>query len=354
MLSRFVVSGLTCLALGACGGQASPPAPGNSALARSSASALASTVSSGTASPATVRIAYQNDAASFAPLWIAQDKGLFKNNGLDTQVTSLTGQAPVQGLTGGSLEMADVGNNTVQAIASGANLTYIAETTQFYGLALYGGPSVQKVGDLIGHTVGVPGVKGGGPESALMALLSRESVDVSKVQILYMAGASAALAALQTNSVQAAMLTSPDTLRARQAGLRLVVDMIPLKIHSIGLGLVVRKDWAQQHQDVVQSVLKAYLQGVKEYRTSPDSGKAAISKWLKLDDTALVDESYATSAPNMPAYPLSREADFQDNISRSADDKVKAHKPSDFYDNSYLQGLESFANGLWPDGIPTI
>ena len=37
----------------------------------------------------------------------------------------------------------------------------------------------------------------------------------------------------------------------------------------------------------------------------------------------------------------------------SEDEKVKARKPSDFYDNEYLQELQGFVRGLWPEGIPS-
>jgi len=79
-----------------------------------------------------------------------------------------------------------------------------------------------------------------------------------------------------------------------------------------------------------------------------------VSKWTKVEDQALLDESYRTTVPGAAAYPLVRDADLQDVIDLSIEGNVKSRKPSEFYDNSYLQKLEPFVKSLWPEGIPSV
>jgi len=139
---------------------------------------------------------------------------------------------------------------------------------------------------------------------------------------------------------------------ARRACARLE-DLIPLKLHTVTQGSFVRKDWAQQHPDVIGNYLKAYLEGIKEDKTNPDGAKTTISKWTKIEDQALLDESYKTTINGLAAYPLAHDEDIQNVIDLSIEAIVKSHKPSDFYDNSYLLKLEAFVKGLWPNGIPS-
>ena len=180
-----------------------------------------------------VRIGYGLSSSAYAPLWIAQDQGLFKRQGLTTEVMLLPPPRGNQALISGNIQLAIGGGDTIAAVANGANLTDIAETVQIYGTALYGLPSIQNVSDLIGKSVAASS-KGGSLDHALRTLLAREGVDASKVNIVYLGDDANSLAALENNTIQAAMLTPPNTLHARQAGMRLVADTIPLKLHAFG------------------------------------------------------------------------------------------------------------------------
>jgi len=367
-----VVLVLTALIAGGCSGAAPPTASPLSAApsAAPKASNAASRSTAPAPSPASaapkpappsepasaaggaVKIAFAQPAAAFAPLWLAQDRGLFKKYGLETEVLRVAPPADVQAVIGGDIQIAVGGTAAISAMANGANLTFIAVTVPVYLQSLFGQPSIQKVSDLAGKSVAVT-TKGGPSDFALRTLLAREGVDASKLNFVYLRDDSTILAALQSGQVQGAIITSPNTLRARQAGLRQLEDLIPLKLHTVTQGSFVRKDWAQQHPDVIGNYLKAYLEGIKEDKTNPDGAKTTISKWTKIEDQALLDESYKTTINGLAAYPLAHDEDIQNVIDLSIEAIVKSHKPSDFYANSYLLKLEAFVKGLWPNGIPS-
>jgi ABC-type nitrate/sulfonate/bicarbonate transport system substrate-binding protein len=345
MLGTRIFGLLVIFGLTACGSAPTRP------LSAASASAVSGAPQAGS-SPNIVHLAYGQPGPGATPLWIAQDQGLFKKYGLNTELTLVPPPSGPKALVSGDIQF-HVGGGTeiLDAAASGANLGFVAETVQIYPQSLYGRPVLQEVSDLIGKSVGVA-APGGTTDLALRTLLARDALDVSKVKIVYLGSNNNGLAALTNNSIQAAILVPPLTLRARQAGMRLLVDMAPLKLHTAALGLEVRVDWAQQHRDVVERFLKGYLEGAKEYKANPALAKSTIRKWTNVDDEAVLDETYSTGAPTVAAYPLANEADFRNVMDFSTNDKVKSLKPSDFYDNSYLQDLGSFVQGLWPDGIP--
>jgi NitT/TauT family transport system substrate-binding protein len=324
-----------------------PSSTAPSSAAKGPAAASAST------SVGTIKISQAQPAAGYVPLWLAQDKGLFKKYGLETEVVPIAPPADIQAVMGGDIQIGVGGTGAMSAAAGGANLTFISVNIPVFLQSLFGQPSIQKVSDLIGKSVAVT-TKGGPSDFALRTLLAREHVDESKVNVAYLRDDSAMLAAIQSGQVQAAIVTSPNTLRARQAGLQQIVDLIPLKLHTLVQGTFVRKDWAQQRPNVIDGYLKAYLEGLEEAKSNPDVAKATISKWTKLDDQTLVDESYRTTISGLEAYPLVHDEDLQNVIDLSSEPSVKSHKPSDFYDNTYLQKLEPFVNSLWPSGIPSV
>jgi ABC-type nitrate/sulfonate/bicarbonate transport system substrate-binding protein len=329
-----------------------PPAASQPAASggATSAPAAGAAPTSAPAALTPIRIAYSQVAAAFAPVWIANDQGFFKKEGLDAEVVNLAKPIDIQSLVSGDVQITVDGSAAIDAIAGGANLTYIAVPLPVYTQGVYGQPSIQSIRDLVGKNVGVTS-QGGSSDNALRTLFMRDGVDQTQVNIVYLREDAAILAALQTGTVQAAILTSPNTLRAREAGMREIVDTVPLNLRTINTGISVRKDWAREHEDQVLSFLRAYMEASKVAKTDPATTKALITKYTGLDDAAMLNESYENSAAGWAIYPLIRDADVQNVIDLSNTAEVKARKPSDYYDNSYLLKLESFARGLDPQSV---
>lgn len=333
-----------------------PPSVPAAASSAGSSGSPAAAPAAPVAAPAALlpmKIAFSQVAAAFAPIWIAHDEGVFKKHGLDSEVVHLTKPTDIGALVSGEVQFTVDGSSGIEAIAGGANLTYIAVPLPIYTQALYGQPGVEKVSDLVGKNVGVTS-QGGSSDNALKTLLMKEGVDLAQINTLYLRDDANILAAIQNGTVQAANLTSPNTLRARQAGLREIVDFVPRAYRTINTGIITRKDWAQQNPELVERFLKAYMEASKIAKTNPEVTKPIISKRTQLDDQVLLDESYRNSQASWVIYPLIRDADIQNVIDVSTTPDVRNFKPADYYDNSYLQRLEAFARGLEAEaGTPT-
>jgi ABC-type nitrate/sulfonate/bicarbonate transport system substrate-binding protein len=340
-----VLLGLALAAAG-CGEASSAPASQGGA----SAAAKAAPASGGQLTP--IKIAYSQVAAAFAQLWMAQDGGYFKKYGLDAQVIHLAPPTDIQTVISGEMEFVVDGASGVGAITGGANLTFIAVPLPIFTQSIYAQPSIQSAKDLIGKNLGAT-VQGSSGDNALKTYLLKEGIDRNRVHFVYLRDDAAVLAALQSGQIQASVLTSPNTLRAKQAGLRELSYLPDLKLETVNQGINVRKDWAQQHPDVVLSFLRGWVEGAKQARTDAAATKAIISKYAELTDPAQLDDTYKTARSGWAAYPLPQDSQFQNVIALSPDQKVKAHKPSDFYDGSYLEQLDGFVNSLYPEGVPT-
>src|SRR5215218_5128856 len=96
MLARHRIGPALLLALGLLAGGACAPAVPSAARAPAApdgaTSAAPAAPQAAAAAPAAlvpIRIAFSQVAAAFAPVWIAQDQGLFKKHGLDAEVVNL-------------------------------------------------------------------------------------------------------------------------------------------------------------------------------------------------------------------------------------------------------------------------
>ena len=336
-----------------CGGTAQQTAP---AAASAAASAPPGGSSAGSAAakapPATVKVSYAQPVAATAAMWMAHDNGTFKKYGVNTDVVRIAPPADIQAMVGGDTQFGFGGTGAMAAAAGGANLKFIAITTGVYLQTVFANNSIQKMSDLVGKSVGAT-TKGGPSDFAIHTVLAREGVDASKVNILYLRDDNANVAALESGQIPAAILTSPNNLRAAKDGFHLVVDMTPLKIHTATQGIFVRADWAQQHQDTVLNFLKAYLESVKVDKTDAAAAKATITKWTQIEDQAIVDESYRSTLAGLAWDPVPLDDEFQNIIDLTDDPKIKALTPSAYYDASYLQKLDGFIHDLYPQGIPS-
>jgi len=172
--------------------------------------------------------------------------------------------------------------------------------------------------------------------------LKRSGLELGRdLQVVNAGGATEQLAMLGQGLADAAFFTPPAAMRARDLGLRelvrLVDENIPFATASIGAN----RAYAERNPEVVKSFLRAYAEGLHVAKTDPALAKAALSKYARLDDPAILDESYAFTAPVWPTgvpYP-SLEAvqallDLQDTPG------ARTAKAEDFVEPRYLRELE--------------
>src|SRR5215208_4551947 len=135
-----------------CG--ASAPSPGGSAGAVPPAAAAAG----GTAAPvATLQLAYTTTNAGTTPMWLAQEAGLFREQGLETSLTRIPAGAPLlAALQNGDVAVAMAGGpQIVDAVLQGGDQVMVGSLTNSHTQALYGAAGIATVEALRGRAVGV-------------------------------------------------------------------------------------------------------------------------------------------------------------------------------------------------------
>ena len=107
-----------------------------------------------------VRIAYSAISGAQLPLWVAQDKGLFKRQGVDTDLLYVGGgSVVVQAMLGGEVQFTRAAApGIVQASLRGADLVMIANTVNTLVYSVMTRPDIKSPEDLRGKVLGVQGL----------------------------------------------------------------------------------------------------------------------------------------------------------------------------------------------------
>jgi NitT/TauT family transport system substrate-binding protein len=148
--------------------------------------------------------------------------------------------------------------------------------------ALYAKPEIRSIPELDGRKIGISSI-GSGPDFLLRDLLRKRMADGGKkVAILAVGGGGERFAALKTGVVDAAVLASPFTLSAKEAGFRELFSFITDKEYTdIPVATFTREDFIQSNSAIVEKFIRAQVKGLLYMRNSRDKAIASLARGLK-------------------------------------------------------------------------
>jgi len=293
------------------------------------------------AAPSTIRVGYPQLNGGQIPLWNIPEYKLDQKYGLDIKPVYIPGGVRLtQSALSGSVDIALTGGAAINAMLSGAEIIYIGMPVPTYAFSLYARPEIKDVTDLRGKTLGVI-TKGASSDHASIALLRHYKMTQHDLKVLYFSRQEDALAALHQGLVQAAVHSPPTTLMARRLGYKELVNIGSLKLPYPFMGIAVRRSAVQQNPETIRGFLKAYLAGLKMAIEQPELSKRAAGRYLATKDQEIIDEAYKGFAPLFPKIPYVTDEAIRSALSVTDHPKAASANPKDFYDNRFLQELES-------------
>ena len=240
--------------------------------------------------PANVRVgAMAIDACGVA--YYGVDTGMFQNNGINAQVTTLTnGATIISAVLAGDL---DVGMaNPVQigaAIAKGIPVQMLAPASLYSlkdadpNLMVAKDGPVKSPKDLIGGTIAVSTL-GDFNQLSLLGWLDANKVPRESVHFLELKFGEMG-AALQRGTVQAAILTEPAKTDAMRAGqIRILADTyISIAPEFATIVWFTTKGWLQKNPDAAKKFVTAIYATAKWANAHPKESGEMLAKAAKMD-----------------------------------------------------------------------
>src|SRR5262245_39516908 len=152
-----------------------------------------------------IRIAIPSIVIDFAPLWIAREKGIFREERLEAEIPYIQGNIRgVQSLLAGEVQFGIASSaGPIAARAAGEDVVIVAVPMNRLDYTFVTRQPFKSPSDLNGKKVGI-GSLGGSDEVATRIALEHLGADSNSVTRLQIGGSAERLAALRTGSVDAA------------------------------------------------------------------------------------------------------------------------------------------------------
>ncbi|MEO7241866.1 MAG: ABC transporter substrate-binding protein [Variovorax sp.] len=207
------------------------------------------------------------------PIWVAQDRNFFADEGLIVKLTPTTDSVfQMSGLIEGRFDIAMTALDNVVAYAEGqgeapGSAGVFQPVVAFMGgdngfLRLVTKPDVGDVAALKGRVLAVDALTTG-YAFVLREMLARAGVLEGNVTFVRAGGALERFQGLLANKFDATLLISPFELQAQARGYKTLASAIDMLGHYQGLVGATRRDFAQRNPQALSSYVKAYTSGVR-------------------------------------------------------------------------------------------
>lgn len=291
-----------------------------------------------------LRVAYTVISPTQLNVWTPKETGLYAKHGLDVELVLLVG-APlaVTAMLAGETPIIHTGASAViTSNLAGSGSVLIAGSVNRFPYVLFVTDQIKKLEDLKGKKFGVSRI-GSADNAAAITVLERYGIKESDITYLQAGSVPARLAAMQTNAIQATLLQPPETLKAKEAGVRSLLDFTKLDVEWQQNGIAVTRDYIKKKADTVRRFMRAFVEGIHYNLINPKGAQKILQKYLTIKDEKSIEESYneiVVKLTRRVPYPTESGIQlFLDQL-KSKNPKAAQAKPSDFTDTSFLKELE--------------
>ena len=272
-------------------------------------------------------------------LWMAQEKGFFKKNGLSIDLTHIPTNQAVQALVGGKVQFVTAGPQILEAALARADTVYIICPINNFVLSLYGRPEITGVKGLSGKTLGATN-KGTPSDIAGRMVLAQNGLKADvDVKFVYLKEIPALVAALKEGVIDAALIAAPSTLTARGFGLKELVNITALKIPFVQHSVATTRSYISANPEVVRRFVRSAAEALDYTRKNRAEVLSVMSKYTKITDTALLNEGLDAYDNAWERIPLPSQAAIEAVLSSSENPKAKGAKWDQFIDDRFVKEL---------------
>ena len=287
------------------------------------------------------RAVYNALSGVMAPIWVAQDGGLFTKHGVSVDLKYLAATTAVQGMVGGGEEVGLVGNQGIDAKLEGADLIYVASGLPTFVFQVYGRPEIKSMADLKGKVVAVT-QPAASTDYAMRIVLKRNGLEPDKdVRILYAQDINGVFTNVNAGNAAAGIMSAPTSLKAQAVGLKPIVNVTELKIPFLFTAMLSSPKVMREKNEALTRFLRGYIEAMAVIRKDKETTIKSMGKYLKTTDREVLESVYDDYKDVFPQVPLMTSAEVKAVLDVAKSPKAKQMKPEEFYDNSLVQKIQA-------------
>ena len=292
-----------------------------------------------------IRVAYTSIGIQFDPVYIMKELDLPRKNGVDAEILFVpVSSRAIQAALAGEIQFITSGGvANINANATGADFVGLTATLNTFVFKILANPELKRVEQLRGKKVGISRLGGASDFSIRYALTHWGMTPDKDVAIIQVGGEQEEFLALQNKAIDAAILSEPYATVAKKAGSVVLADLSELGVPYTMHGFGARKSFIRTNRDTTIRFMKAYLEGIYQFKTNKELALNVLRKYSKVDDMSIIAgpyDDYAQRLIRRVPYP-DREG-IQTIIDQLAKTRpqMKNLNPADFIDPSILKEIE--------------
>lgn len=278
---------------------------------------------------------------AFLPVYVAQDKGFFKEEGLEVLLVMFNaGATNLQALIGGDVQiMGSAFVETIGGRAAGVDVTNFWGICNLMPFQLYSQPNFKSMKEAKGKRFAISRF-GSLTDYLTRATLHHFGINPKEVTIVQIGSTPARFAALSAGGVDATIVWFPVTEIAKSQGYTQLFDLREIFPEWPYETFAARESWLAKEKPQVIKFLRAYQKGVKHTLENQEDALKAIRKYVKMDP-AYAPAGYVQYRDSFPldgriaekAIPAVIEQEFETGRIK------KKISVNDLIDRSYMKPL---------------
>lgn len=245
-----------------------------------------------------VRMTYASRSISSILAFIAEDKGFFKEEGLEPQLILTRGTTAIAAATTGDVETIHIMGSAIRAIMQGLPLKVLAVNQKLPLFYLVTRPELKSFADLKGKTMAVT-TFGGSQQLAGFHMLRKGGIDPAKdITTIVSGDVPAQLQAQVAGPVHITVLSPPTVFVARDRyKLNLLASIGEDYVNFIS-GLIVSERTMREKLGLIRRVFRAMAKANRYFHANENGSADILVKYLNVSRPIAVE----TYRYGLPAY----------------------------------------------------
>ncbi len=239
-------------------------------------------------------IAYSSRSIASIDLYVAQDKGFFREEGLDVQVVQVRSNIAIAAALTEEVQAIGSIGTVIRAIErSDAPFKIVAVNLKRPLFWLVARPEFSSIGALKGKVLGTTTL-GGAQHVAAIRMLRKGGLDEKDLTVIVAGDVPTQLQSLVSGAIQAAALSPPTIILARDKFNMKILASSMEEFPSIQNGLAVPEKILKDRRDLVKRMLRARAKATRYFWENERGASEVLAKYLKVEFPMAL-ESYRLS-----------------------------------------------------------
>ena len=253
--------------------------------------ALCSVHAQGAESPYKIRIGFPSLAFSYMPFYVAQEKGLYKKYGLESEYIQMATGIQPQAVVAGNINYFTSVSAGISAAVAGLPLVIVISFCDTSPWVFVTHKDINKPQDLIGKTVALSGLRSS-PYYFFQAFLKKSEISEKDISTVYTGGTADSFRALTTNRVVGTVLTPPFDDKAVSLGYKKFMQLGELADIPY-VGLITSQNELKTNRESVRRTVTAVMEALAWLRANRAESTKMIVDKFKVNQ-AEAENTYAT------------------------------------------------------------